>query len=280
MTDATTELARLVAGRFIARTDVRAMQVADGGYRPVREPWHGQRVVEHLTGAATFGHYMLDAQNQCKYFAFDCDLRKGPGEWVQVPDEQTLAGLDLAHGANADAALLASVRRHYADDLRANWHERSHPGRAWWKFQMRSLGDLLSTAIHRNLGIPTAVAYSGNKGIHVYGFTGLVPAAQAREAAKGILAITGRFAESKGSNFYADTNDDWFENFSNFEIEVFPKQDAVDPGHFGNLMRLPLGVNRKNPQDPTFFVDQRIAQTKLAPHPDPIGLLREGNPWL
>lgn len=278
MTDPTTDLAKLIAEKFIARLDVRSVQVRDGGYRPVQEPWHGQHIVAHLQGSATYGHYLLNAQSQCKFFAFDCDLRT-EGEWVQLPGDDVLAGLDLAHGPNADVALIAQVQRHYANP-RTDWRDRAHPGRGWWKYQMRSLGNLLSGAITKELGIPTAVAYSGNKGIHVYGFTGLVPAADARAAAKGVLATLGRFTESKGSNFYSDTSTDWHDNFANFDIEVFPKQDTVEPGHYGNLMRLPLGVNHKNPLDPTFFVDQRVALNQLVPHPDPIGLLREGNSWL
>ncbi len=268
-------LADQIARRFIARSDVKAVQWNDGGYRPERTPIGYDDLYAHLEGRRTLGHYLINPDgNRCKFFSFDCDLEKGSGTWVQLPDSMTLAQL------HDDASLVAHTRRYQTDDLRGDWRNRAHPGRAWYKFQMRAIADLLAGRIRKELDIPVACAYSGNKGVHVYGFTGLLPAAHVREAAQLILAsFGGRFVPHGGDVFYKDTSEDWYGSFGNFSIEVFPKQSTVDQGKFGNLMRLPLGVNLKNPGDPTFFLDQRRPPAELAPHPDPVALLTTGDPW-
>ena len=46
----------------------------------------------------------------------------------------------------------------------------------------------------------------------------------------------------------------------------------------GNLMRLPLGVNRKNPTDPCFFVDRTVAYSHLGPA-DPQKALDKEKAW-
>lgn len=294
MTDSI-QLAELIAKRFIARRDAKAIQGSDGAYRPIKTPFQMSDLVDHIEGRKTYGHYLLDSENQCKFFAFDCDLvtgdcekktRENPnpaccmaghGNWVQQADlsqipADAFTGPDAEHWF-ANNSFIHSVRPRDA------WQDRSHPGRSWFKFQMRSLAELFSSAIHRQLGIEVLCSYSGHKGFHVYGLTGLMPAAEVREAAKLILASTGRFETAKGDNFYADTSTDWHDNYSNFSIEVFPKQDTVEPGHFGNLLRLPLGRNQKS-SDPTFLLDQRGPHIDLIPHADPAALLTGGNPWL
>jgi hypothetical protein len=146
---------------------------------------------------------------------------------------------------------------------------------------LAALGTRCSSRIHSELGIPVACSYTGNKGIHVYGFTGHVPAAAARGAAEMVLRSFGSF-EPKGSNdsvYWLDTNLDPQDGYSNYTIEVFPKQDEVGQGGYGNLLRAPMGRNLKNPSDPCFFIDQRREHTTLAPHPDPVALLTNGNPW-
>lgn len=273
--------ADLFAQRFIARPDVKAVQWSDGGYRPEHTPITYDDLYGHLEGRRTLGHYLINPGtaeeiaagrgSMCKFFAFDCDLEK-TGTWVQLPEPMTLADL------HDDQSLIAHTRR-YECNPREDWHNRHHPGRAWFKFQMRAIADLLAGAIRQRLGVPVVCSYSGNKGIHVYGLTGLMPAAQAREAAALILASLGRFEPVGGDVFYRDTLDDWYAGFGNFMIEVFPKQSTVEPGKLGNLMRLPLGRNLKNPGDPTFFIDQRRPVTDLAPHPDPLTLLTTGDPW-
>lgn len=148
------------------------------------------------------------------------------------------------------------------------------------------MAEMLSGAVSKELDIPVAVAYSGNKGLHVYGFTGEMSGSQARagallamEAAGQSFSSTGEFVPSNGKNFYQYNSDDPIDGFKNLKIELFPKQDSMDGKDLGNLVRLPLGVNKKNPKDPCFFVDQRLPHTELVPHPDPVSLLLSGDPW-
>lgn len=273
-----TTLESLIDERFIARRDVKAQQFPDGGYRPVQTPWQISDITEHLAGRRTYGHYLLDQNSHCKFFAFDCDLNVSNGAWVQQADLSQVP---------ADAFIGEHAEHYYENNTfihplnpREAWHDRAHPSRAWLKFQMRSLAELLSSAIRTHLGLPVVCTYTGNKGIHVYGLTGLIPAKEAREAAKLILAATNRFTPQKGDNFFIDTSTpDWRDSFANFTIEVFPKQDTVEPGHYGNLMRLPFGRNLKNSADPTFVIDQRLPHVTLAPHPDPASAMISGDPW-
>lgn len=266
------EFTTLLAQRFIARRDVKAVQHDGGSYGPVDQPWQMADLDAHLDGSTTFGHYLLDAEDRCKLFAFDCDLIAGPGVGYVLPTSEALATM-------TDAEYDASVTEIAIPDVRAEWADRNSPMRPFLKHQMRTLAETLSYRIRETLGIPVACAYSGNKGVHVYGFTGLVQAAEAREAAMIVLdSFGGRFAQH-GKSHFRDTDPDPYEGYANFEIELFPKQDHVGEGGYGNLMRLPLGVNRKRPTDPTFFLDQTAPHATLAPHPNPVELLTDGNPW-
>lgn len=271
VTDLEWGLVHGLIAKFVARADAYAIQGNDGQYRPIKVPLEPSNLIEHIRGTRTYGHYLIGEGNTAKFFAFDCDLEP-MGAWVQQTDMSNIpidafTGPDREHWLNAGSLIHPAKPR---DD----WRNRAHPGRDWFKFQMRSLAQLLSEAITTNLGIPCIAAYSGNKGIHVYGLTGAMPAADVREAARLVLAATGRFVPTKGDNFYQDTSsEDWRESFANFKIEVFPKQDSVEPGHFGNLLRFPLGRNTKNPKDPTFFLDLSNPSPLMVPHPRPDLLL-------
>lgn len=260
------ELEALIARRFIARSDVKAVQAPDGQYRPVREKFTMGDLSDHLAGRVTYGHYLIGPENIVKGFTFDIDL-KTSGVWIEHPDLSTT----FTEEAWEDGTV-----RHPCNP-RDLWRDRSHPARPWMKLQLRTIAEMLSSRARHSLGIDVACAYSGHKGVHVYGLTGPIPAREAREAAQLVLAsFPGVFAVN--GNHY-DVHDSIWGGFSNFTVEVFPKQDTVDPGHFGNLLRLPLGRNNKSPGDPTFFLDQRLAHTELLPHPDPVALLASGDPW-
>ena len=165
---------------------------------------------------------------------------------------------------------------------------------------------MFASSIYDLLGIHTAVAYTGNKGIHVYGFTGTVKAGDARDAAELVMESGKYFKPSRGDNFYADerrevipmTVDDGPETeylrrwqtegplpgfspdvFHNFHVEVFPKQRSLEGKDLGNLVRLPLGKNLHAPSDPTFFVDLTAALTEFKPV-DPVWALTTPNPWM
>jgi hypothetical protein len=122
-----------------------------------------------------------------------------------------------------------------------------------------------------DLKVPSAVAYTGNKGIHVYGFTGKMPANEVREAANLVLSEL-MIRPIRGNAFFA-FEPDATEGADLFTIELFPKQDTVKKtSGFGNLMRLPLGKNLKNAGDPTFFVDTEAPMGVLQPT-DPVAVL-------
>lgn len=283
-------LVPLLAKRFIQRRDVFARQTDSGGYMPVLEhkdgprvPIKGRHILEHLDGTRTYGHYLLDQDDMCRLFAFDIDLEKisrdennniisGQGWYPQ--------GTDLdPFGSHMEPEYVAA-NPPLPIDAREAWRDRRHPSRPWLKIQMRMLAAKFARVISEELGIGTAVAYTGNKGIHVYGFTGPQPASIVRDGAMLVLDSLGEFEAFRGQNFFRSKNMDAIEGYPNFTIEVFPKQTSLDGKDLGNLMRLPLGKNLKAPKDPTFFVDMRAPFTELVPDPDPVKLLETGNPWL
>lgn len=257
------ELANLIAKKFIARPDVKAIQMPEGHYivdevarTHERRPWNRDALNAHLSGEKTYGHYLLNPDDTCKLFAFDIDLEKNDpsknfeGTYCLMDDES------------------ATV---YPCNPRVDWTNRAHPARPWLKYQMKMLASKLAASIERELAIPTAVAYSGAKGLHVYGFTGPVPAADAREGAMIVLDSLGDFEATRGTNFYKHKDSNPVTGFQNLSIEVFPKQDSLDGKDLGNLMRIPLGRNLKS-ADPTFFVDMTSPMGQLVPV-DPVWAL-------
>lgn len=289
----TDEMATLIAKKFIQRRDAKAIQYSHGGYAPVtngdkenpiRLPWMMEDIHAHLSGHRTFGHYLIDASNQTKLFAFDIDLEKNrsiedsrpgfppfTGQWCQIPDLSELPD-DIT-----DEQWNAMVQVHEFDPREA-WRDRAHPSRDWTKMQLRSMVEKISRVVAEEFDLPVAAAYSGNKGVHVYAFTGTVDAAQAREAAELTLGLVGGMEPTRGNNFYQTVDKSPLRGFPNLSIEIFPKQANLEGKDLGNLMRLPLGRNQKT-MDPTFFIDQRAPLTQLVPHPDPVALLNSGRPW-
>lgn len=277
------ELAVLFAKRFIQRRDIKAVQLSFPDkviYTPDREMrnpgkhgpvgWQMQHLHQHLTGEATYGHYMLDDDSQARLFAFDIDLKANDaeftGSYVANVEQMT----------NDEAWLNPTV---IACDPREAWHDRAHPGRGWFKLQMGMLARKFVSQIQSELGIGCAAAYSGNKGIHVYGFTGALPAEQVRAAAIYVLESLDDWEPLKGEHFFQHKLQDPIMGYPNFSVEVFPKQDSLNGKDLGNLMRLPLGKNLKHP-DPTFFLDLNTPVGVFAPHPNPVQLLETGNPYL
>lgn len=278
----------LIAKRFIQRRDVFAVQTQDGGYMPAREgrdgPYFslkGRFIEAHLQGKRTLGHYLLDPENNCRLFAFDIDLEKNStdeagnvthqGYWVQTPDLETWTGPE-------DEWWKARIVHEF--DAREAWRDRSHPSRTFTKTQLRMISSMLARTIKDVLDIPVAVAYTGAKGLHVYGFTGSMPAEHVREAAQIVLDSLDCFEPARGKHFFRHKDQSPEDGYPNISIEVFPKQTTINAdGGFGNLMRLPLGRNLKAPNDPTFFVDMRAPMSELRPHTDVAALLESGNPW-
>lgn len=268
----TTELVDLLAKKFIARPDVKAQQNSRGFYTPVvdhqskeRLPWTREDLEAHLAGTKTFGHYLVSQANECKLFAFDVDLRKND---FDQHDRLLWTGSVPSVPWYGDAASFPGeiVRL----DPRKSWLDRDPQYRDWMKYQFRMVAHLLCSVIEKELDVPCAAAYSGAKGIHVYGFTGLQSAADVREGAQIALdALAERpFCDGveplKGKHFFKFVNDDPVEGYPNLTIEVFPKQDTLENKDLGNLMRLPLGRNLKS-EDPTFFIDMTSPLNQLVP---------------
>ena len=308
----TSDLAALIAKRFIQRKDVKAIQVADGGYRPDRTPWKMGDLRAHIAGERTHGHYLCDQNSKVKLFVLDIDLEENKkdgsftGNWVERPplgmgepgaDKYFDQGKDQK---DLDELFLADHVIHAANP-RYDWRNRKHPGRNWWKYQLRSMADMLVSRIYNDLKLECAVAYSGYKGIHVYGFTGECDAADARALAIATLELaakvwlpSGEFVPTKGENFYKYRHNSGFprldqiEGYSNLAIEVYPKQETMDGKDLGNLVRLPLGVNQKSASvngsgltvfDPAFFLDLSAPSSEIAPHSNPALILETGNPF-
>lgn len=271
------EIAKLFAKLFIARPDVKAIQRSSGEYNPTVErdftgnvtkmfPFTMEDLLDHIEGKRTYGHYLLSKESKCKLFAFDIDIDEldpaKPNQNLMLPMVQTEEGVwDDFHLC----------------DPRAIWLNRAYvPARNFLKYQMRSLANMLASVIYKEFEIQTAVTYSGAKGMHVYGFTGLLPAADVRDGASYVIEKVGKLKPHIGSNFfkheiviggdgYAHDEVNHEQSFQCLTVEAFPKQIEVKEGGYGNLMRLPLGTNLKNPADPTFFVDMRTALTDLKP---------------
>lgn len=207
---------------------------------------------------------MLDTDSTCKLFAFDIDLEKNKPATDSSPGFQ-------GYWVDEEGAI-------HAFDPRVDWQNRAHPSRNWSKYQLKMVATRLAAKITEELEIQCAVAYSGGKGVHVYGFTGKVPAIDAREGAELVLDAVGGWEPSRGNNFYKSTDQSPATGFPNLCIEVFPKQDAIDrPDALGNLMRLPLGRNLKS-TDPTFFIDMTSPMGVMKPV-DSVFALSSTSPW-
>lgn len=268
------ELTNLLVKKFISRPDAKAQQSNDGKWfvhtttrkaDGPRIPWRREDLNAHLAGEATFGHYLLSIDSTCKLFAFDIDLEKSgslpavpiSGDSVETPWDETF---------------------YDEPDLRGAWLNRAHPGREFMKLQFKQMAHKLCKAIQEELSLPCAVAYSGGKGVHVYAFTGPIPANEAREGAQIVLDSIGEFKPLRGDNFFKHADTDVLNGFPNLSIEVFPKQDSLDGKDLGNLMRLPLGRNLKAPKEPAFFLDMTAPIGVFKPL-DPTVALNADSPW-
>lgn len=235
------DVARALASRFICRRDAKAVQHRNGSYAPVRDaegnlsPWTAGDLRKHLVGDATYGHYLVSKNNTAKLFAFDIDLDK------------------------------ESIGNNWSP--RDVWSGPESEQKRCYRKQLRALSEGLAWRAKRLIGIDMAVAYSGSKGVHVYGFTGEMDAAEVRQVALEFLG-TFVFRQVNGSNF-------WKHDYAypDLTIEVFPKQASISGDGFGNLMRLPLGRNAKGGQ--SFFIDSTAPIDQMLPM-DPLEALLKG----
>lgn len=263
------EIANLLAKMFIARPSVRAVQMANGEYITDRQgkegpyrPFDRASLVAHLLGNATYGHYLIEPEtNDCKLFAFDIDFE----QTGYLPCAFDHEGLPSGRVMKCNPREL--------------WRQRDFDGRSYMKGQLMHVANLLASKARRELELPVAIAYSGYKGVHVYCFTGRVSAAAARQGAQLVLELAGA-NHLRGKNFFVLPDGDI--QLGNISIETYPKQDNLDGSKtFGNLMRLPLGVNRKAPHDPTFFIDLTKGPGLMTPvkGENIVEYLETGDPW-
>lgn len=252
-------ITNFIAKYFIARNDVKALQRKEplGAYKPINKPWTRKDFEDHFMGKVTFGHYILDTNSMCKIFAFDIDLKKtGKVPTVPLPADSSGVGEWLASFKEVN--------------LRETWLDRRHPSRTWIKMSMREMAARIASGC-AELEVPHITSYTGAKGLHVYGlighsdaYEGRAPGADAYIAARAVLDACGNFEPSKGNVFFQ-----WADRLdlekSIFEIEVFPKQTESGPDSYGNLLRLPYGVNLKSPNDSTFFIDETLPMGRIEP---------------
>lgn len=256
-------LAAELGRRLIERRDVKALQDERGHYRPdgryVKQgdswkceeyfPFKMSDLIAHLEGEKTYGHYLVSPEGKCRIFCFDIDL--------------TAKG-KLRHWSETERDWV------YRDiEPRKVWTEMS-ADRDDLKVQLRCMAEGLAIRAHRLLEIPVAVAYSGSKGLHVYGYTGSMDAVDARAFAMDVLGGFDCFEPARGDAFWRHRD-----AYHSLEIEVFPKQDEVRADGFGNLLRLPLGINRKSGQA-GFFVDLS-APYNVIQADDPMLALTQGS---
>lgn len=114
----------------------------------------------------------------------------------------------------------------------------SHQGETPWE-RMAEVALELCSALDRQGLVPHPWRSSGGRGIHLL-LTWAAPqdAHSVRQCLKGVLASLG-FTDGAGG-------------VARGEIEIFPKQDRVHPGHYGNYFFLPAAFESEPLDDFTF----------------------------
>lgn len=263
-------IVNLLAQKFIARSDIKAIQHPDGSYAPRHSKFTRDDLLAHIRGEATYGHYMIDLNNKTKLIVFDIDINKE----AKLPREY-----DPENGYSDFVAAMARdvwrARGVAQDDERFTQRD-------YLRGQLRMMANKLMRGVWEHLQVPTTMAYTGSKGVHVYAFTGLVDADLARVGQQVVLDGLGCFQPKKGNNFYKHVQLTGFEDsFAELEVEVYPKQaELTETRQFGNLVRLPLGINRHNPSHPCFFMDARGNYgSRAIMRRDALDALTNDDPW-
>jgi hypothetical protein len=241
--DAVRELAELLDRLFIERRDVKAWQTANGKYLPDRTQITMSDLCAHLSGERTLGHYLLSREDKCRLLAFDIDLAT-TGVWDGRPIDP--------RGEFGNA--IGLIREGLTG-------------------QVLIVAERLARVVQRELGVPVAIAFSGSKGCHVFGFTGSEAASLVRDAALDVIEACGCFRPLHGANFFAHENDDM-----SCQVEVFPKQSSLKGKDLGNLLRLPLGRNLKSGNE-SFFVRTGGGRRSEFWRMDPLAALGGQLPW-
>lgn len=196
---------------FVHRGDVFAEQHEDGHYEPVKRPLTDDDIAAHLEGFVSYGVYVIKPMDTEQY---GNGVVSGNDGHVDPPQSVSYVLFDLdTYDADALDFLVRAVERlvHGAHALAQTTTAKA--------MQYRCL----------------ILEDSGGKGYHVWLLLSEpVPAAQARAWAESIRAQYIAVA-----NTVAPGADKWP------ALEIFPKQDTVPEGGYGNLVKLPFGVHAK-----------------------------------
>jgi hypothetical protein len=109
-------LAENLASVFLQRRDIYARQLDDGCYISIHKPLESWHLISHLKGKLTLGTYVLDADSQARFIAFDAD------------DNQQLVGLSYM------------AQRLLEDDVPAYLESSRRGGHLWLFFNQSVLG--------------------------------------------------------------------------------------------------------------------------------------------
>lgn len=275
------ELATLLHRRFFQRRDAFAEYGPtyghpEGCWHPVERPIKGSDLLAHLEGERFLGTYLVDADSQVRFFTLDIDFNpEGTAYRVDFPTiERKIMTDPSAHDDE-----LAELWPNEPDEIspRDEWLNVTSPYRPWLAFQVRCLAAGFAYRLKREYQLDTAVTYSGGKGMHVHCFCGERSARDARYMANKMLGSWKNY-ETMEPKFFPVNGFAWrdsTDHYSNFTIEVFPKQDEIAARGFGNLVRLPLGVHPKTKQRSHFInLDSIPAWQPLAELDAEVGLTR------
>lgn len=253
-------IGKLLAGNLIERRDVKAIQLHNGDYQPHRagpesryqdrplQPFDVQSLTAHVEGTATYGHYLVKpVSDTARCFVFDIDLNQAS----RYHDPE----LDL------DAEI----------NPREVWAGPTTTCKRDLAIQLMVMASGLAYRTHKMLGCKVLVSYSGNKGMHVIGcFDPGTPAEVVRSSAAMVLDSAKCFEPLRGNNFFKHST-----GYPSLDIEVFPKQGEVKADGYGNLVRLPLGVNHKSGKK-SFFLRLDVEYDKFVVD-DPVIALEKGS---
>lgn len=259
-TEHTTLATKLLGEKFVSRKDVKAIQYPGNHWRPSDEPFNMADFKAHFNGDLSLGHYIVGTDDMARLFVFDIDLRARTKEkdFERVPEEDRfLPEFDWGEGPQPICP-------------REVFNDENHAARQYMKVKLRSVADGLARRTASTLGCSVAVCDSGGKGLHVYGFTGSRPASEQRTLAEAILLDLG-LEPSRGDNFWRTQWDSYC------EIEVFPKQDSVGEGGYGNLVRFPLGKHQSTGRWSRFLTTE--APLSEFVQMDTFNALQGDQPW-
>lgn len=191
------------------------------------------------------GHYLLGQDDKCKFFCFDIDLAQDGVVYDDMPIKP-----------------------------RAEFGDPASPYRELLTSNLVITAEILARRTRQLFDIPVAIAFSGSKGVHVYGFTGADVAADVRSMAMAVLKKVPQYKPLRGENFFVHENPEMC-----IELEVFPKQNSLDGKDLGNLLRLPLGKNLKSGKEGCFLRTGGGARAQFA-RMDPVAALSGELPWV